>query len=332
MRGKSAHGIPVLGMHGKGVAAALEGQDFHALTQHCVFAFHNIKCQHRAELFHGVGTGGARLVLPGHQHLCVPRHGKARLLGQNGGRFAHNFRVQGAVGPEQQLSQGRRLSLIHKVEAPFLSLGNHLMLHAFLHNDALLRSADRTVVKGLGAQNTLHRLPHIRAVVDVGRTVSGTHADGRLAGGIGGADHTGAAGGEDQFYLQGFHQLLAALQRRDRKTLDRILGSACLLRRLCHDSGCLPGAVYGLGVGRKDDAAPRLQGNDGLVAHRGGGIGAGHNGSNDPHGYADLPDSLLLFQDTHCLHIPDSCRHGFRGKAVLCGLVLHIAKAGLPLG
>ena len=95
-------------------------------------------------------------------------------------------------------SEPSGLLLIHEVEAKRFPRFLHRRLLPLLDDDGLLRGAHRAVVKGLGAENAGHGLFHIRAVVDVGRAVARTHADGGLARGIGGLDHAGAAGSENQ--------------------------------------------------------------------------------------------------------------------------------------
>ena len=168
-------------------------------------------------------------------------------------------------------------------------------------------------------------------MVDIGRAVACAHADGGLAGGIGRLHHAGAAGGQDQPCLRGGHQLLTAGQSGNRQAQNAAFGCSRRLRRLRHQLRRSAGAGDGLGMGRKDNAAACLQGDDGLVADRGGGIGAGDDGRNDPHGHADLPELLLRVfrQYPHGLHTPDGLPHPVGGKEVFRGLVPDVAEAGL---
>ena len=93
----------------------------------------------------------------------------------------------------------------------------------------------------------------------------------------------------------------------------------------------LTGAACRLWVGGKHNGAAGLQCDQGLVAHGGGGIGAGHNGTNGTHGHPELPQPLLrdLPQKAHGLHRPDGLQDGLAGKQILFGLVLGVAEAGL---
>ena len=170
--------------------------------------------------------------------------------------------------------------------------------------------------------------------MDIGRAVARPHADGGLAGGIGGADHAGAAGGENELHLRCPHELLGSRHLARRQAADgpcRGSGRFCrpgqkLRRRPCA-FGCLR-------VGRKDNGAAGLYCYEGLVAHGGGGIGAGHNGGDDPHGHADLPQPFFrdFPQDALGFHGRDGGKHGFAGEEILLGFVLGVAEARLLHG
>ena len=171
----------------------------------------------------------------------------------------------------------------------------------------------------------------IRAAVDIGRAVSRAHADGGLAGGIRRLHHAGAAGGEDQPHRLRLHQLLTAVQRGDAQTRHRVGRRAHRLRRFRYDLRRFPGAGNGLGVGGKHDGVARFQGDHGLVAHRGGGVGAGDDGGDDPHRHADLPELFLrdFPENAHGLHAPNRLRHPLGGEEILSPFVLRIAEARL---
>ena len=171
----------------------------------------------------------------------------------------------------------------------------------------------------------------IRAAVDIGRAVSRADTDGGLAGRIRRLHHTRAAGGENQPHRLRLHQLLTAVQRRDAQTRHRVGGRARRLRRFRYDLRRFPGAGNGLGVRRKHDGVARFQGDHGLVAHRGGGVGAGDDGGDDPHRHADLPELFLrdFPENAHGLHAPNRLRHPLGGEEILSPFVLRIAEARL---
>ena len=171
----------------------------------------------------------------------------------------------------------------------------------------------------------------IRAAVDIGRAVSRADADGGFAGGIRRLHHAGAAGGEDQPHRLRLHQLLTAVQRRDAQAAHRVGGRSRRLRRFRYDLCRLAGTGNGLGMGRKHDGVARFQGDHGLVAHRGGGVGAGNDGGDDPHRHADLPELFLrdFPENPHGLHAPNRFRHPLGGEQIFSCFILRIAEARL---
>ena len=171
----------------------------------------------------------------------------------------------------------------------------------------------------------------IRAAVDIGRAVSRAHADGGLAGRIRRLHHTRAAGGENQPHRLRLHQLLTSVQRRDAQAGHRVGGRTCRPRRLRYNLRRLAGTGNGLGVGGKHDGVARFQCDHGLVAHRGGGVGAGDDGGDDPHRHADLPELFLrdFPENAHGLHAPNRLRHPLGGEEILSPFVLRIAEARL---
>ena len=307
----------------------LKIQDFHTFGKDFVLAVHHIKAQHRTELFHGIGAGHASPPLPGYQDSGVRRHsdsGKFRKVRRG---FSHCLRIHRSVRSEQDGSQ--LFSVFVRQEAVALPPGlrHNLFLLGTLNDKALLGGADRAVVKGFRPGDLGKCLGNIRTVVKIGRAVPGSHADGGLAGGIGRFYHTGAAGGKNQPHRLRTHQLLTTGKRRNRQALNASRRSTGGLRCLRNDFHRRQSAVQRLGVGRKYDGVSRLQGNDGLIAHGGGRVGAGDDGGDHPHRHADFPNYFLrtFSQKAYGFHAPHRLCHGFRGKAVLGGFIRHVAKA-----
>ena len=79
-------------------------------------------------------------------------------------------------------------------------------------------------------------------------------------GGVGGADHAGAAGGQNEPCLGGGHQLLAPGQLRDTQAPHAAPGGPRRLGGLRHDLGRPAGAPGGVGVGRENDGVSGFQG------------------------------------------------------------------------
>ena len=166
-------------------------------------------------------------------------------------------------------------------------------------------------------------------MVDIGRAVARSHTDGRLSRGVSRLHHSRPAGGQNQPHRLRLHQFLTPVQRRDAQAGHASLGgSGCFCRRR-HNFRRSSGTGQSLGMGRKDNAVSRFQGDDGLVADGGGGVSAGHNGGNHPHRHTDFPELVLLafLQQPHGLHSPNGRCQSFGGEAVFGDFILDIAKA-----
>ena len=311
------------------MAAALVAQHLHSLGKHRVLTVHHKEGQHRTQLFHGIGPGGACLLLPGHEDLGVFGHAEARLFRQVNGSFAHHLGVQPAAGLKEELGQRPCLVLGHQIDALFFRLCQNGGFHASFHDDALFGSADGAVVKGLGADYIRHRFRHVRGGVDEGRPISRPHANGGLAGGVGSAHHPRSAGGQQELYFRCGHHLLGARHFVFGQASDGSLRGPCRFCRPGKDLRCRAAAFCRFGMGRKHNGAAGLYRDEGLVANRGRGVGAGNNSSDDPHGNPDFPQTFLpVFpQNSHGFHGFNGTQNILAGKAILLRFVLSIAKA-----
>ena len=155
--------------------------------------------QDEAQLLAGVGVALPHAGLPGHQHLGRGGHpGEPRQPGHRLHALAHDGRVHGAVGAQDEPGQLPVLPVVQDIGPLGAELRRDGRLHGPLHHDGLLAGADGAVVKGLGVQNAAHRLAHVRRAVDIGRAVARPHADGRGAGGVGRLHHPHRGSGDGQ--------------------------------------------------------------------------------------------------------------------------------------
>ena len=322
-------------MKGEGVPLALMAQDGTGELERLVRTLHLVEPQHRAELFHGVGVLLPGAGLPRQEHpgasCLLPQVCQCRDFPS---RFSHDLGVHGAVGAEENGGQLPCLRLREDDAALVFELRLHLLRLVAVVENALLRGADGAVVKGLGAKHRRHCCLEVAARVKVGRAIARAHTDGRLSRGIGRTHHGSAAGGQNETHVLVAHELLHGIHGGLGDAADGALGTARGLRRRGHAPRRLQRAALGAGMGRKDDGIARLQRDHGLVDHRGGGIGGGHDSGDDAHRHPHVPDlaRLILAQNAHGLLLPDGLVDLPGGEAVLLGLVLRIAKARLLPG
>ena len=316
------------------MARTLLQQHLYGAPQNGVLVPFHEKGQHGAELLPGIGPGRAGLRLPGDEDPRACRDGEARQLRHLHGGLADHLGIDGAVRTQEQLGNGTGLLGVEEIGTLAAEFLPDFVGTAFLRDDALLRGADRTVVKGLGAQNVGDGLRNVCRAVDIGRAVARTHTDGRFSRGIGRPDHGRTAGGQDQLRVLMMHQLLHRLHGGDGNAADGALRRTGRPCSLLQQSGGLHRAADGLGMGRKDDGAACLQGNEGFVDDCGGGVGGWDDARDNAHGNAHVPDPALpVFpEDAHGLHAADGTVDRLGGKTVFDLLVLRVAKARFLYG
>ena len=277
----------------------------------------------------------ARFFGVGHQDFRRGRHAAETCqLGDFRRRLAHHRRVDGPIGPEQESGQPVGLLFIQEVAVLAPHFLPDRLFHGLLHNDALFRGADGAVVKGLGLHNGGHGLGHVGGPLDIGRAVARTHADGRTARGIGGLDHAGAAGGQNQFDQIMSHQFLHRRHGGGGQCGDGSIGASGL-------SGCFGHNLHGpqrtlgrVGVGGEDNGVAGFQGDHGFIDHRGRGVGGRDDARNDAHGDAHIQQLFVrvLGDDADGLFVADGVIDRLGGESVLDGFVGDVAEARLPAG
>ena len=287
--------------------------------------------QHGRELLVGEGLAEVRRVHFTNEDLGALRHRHPRQGGDGVGGLAHDPGVQSAIH-KNGAAKLLRLLLRQQMAAPGGELLPDGVIHVIQHHYALLGSADHTVVKGLGVDHGGHGQQNIGAVVNDGRGVAGAHAQGGLAGGVGGLYHAGAAGSQDQVRFP--HDLIGQLQAGHIDPADDPLGSAGLYSRLQNHLGGGNGAGLCPGVGADDNGVPGLQADQGLEDGGGGGIGGGDHRGDDADGFRDPLDavSFVGLQDAAGPGVLVGVVNVLGGVVILDHLVLHNAHARLGHG
>ena len=150
----------------------------------------------------------------------------------------------------------------------------------------------------LGQNQVVGGTHHVHVPVDVGRSVAGTDAKGRLAGGISGLDHARTAGGEDGCDAVMLHQGAGGLDGRMLDPLDTVLRSTGLDGGVAHDLRGGHGAVLRARVEAEDDRTTGLERDQGLEDGGGGRIGDRSHAGDDADRFGDLVDAHhVVFAD-----------------------------------
>ena len=169
---------------------------------------------------------------------------------------------------------------------------------------------------------------HIGTFVNDGRRIAGTHTYGRLAGGVSGLHHAGAACCQDNVgFLHGHVGQLQAGYINPADNAFRCTGGNSSFQ---HNLGGSNGAALGTGVGADDDAVAGLQGKQGLEDGCRGGVGGGNDGRHNANRLGNLLNAVavILFDDTAGLGKTISIVNVFGSKVVLNDLIFHHAHAG----
>ena len=232
---------------------------------------------------------------------------------------------------EEQGANLLALLLGHEVAALGTELGDHGVAVAGLANDALLGSADGTVVERLGGKDTTDGVVHVGAALDVGGRVAGAHAQCRLAGAISRLDHAGTTGSDDHGDLGSVHELVGGSHGGKCDALNNVLGGTRLDGSLVHELDGHTRALGGSRVRREDDGVARLEGDHRLVDDRGGGVGGGDDAHQQTNRLGDGDDLVLLvgIDNADGLLIANLFVEQGAGDVVLVHLVANLAKACL---
>ena len=318
-KGELAHHRAVARMDGHGVSHALVLQNGNAALTGALPVLLHIVAQHGAELLAGVGVLAGHLGLQRNEHPRVGGDGHACHLGDVGRGLADDLGVHGAVLAQQEAADLGAFLVVEEVGALPPKLRLDLAADAAFGDDALLRGADGAVVKGLGIHHMLDGQRDVRAALDVGGAVARAYADGGIAGGVRCAHHALAACSQDDAHVAMLHQRTAGLDGRFADAADQALGRTCGLRRGTHQLEGRKDAVLCARMRADDDAVAALEGDQGLVHHRGGGVRGGDDGRDHAHGHADLDDALLgqLPKDTYAALIFDGLPADARAQEVL---------------
>ena len=227
-------------------------------------------------------------------------------------------------------TQGLHLgTLLDEVAAALLELGLDLVIDGVDDGDGLLGSADHAVVERLGVDDGVDGELDVRGIVDDDRGVTGANAQGGLARGVGGLDHTRATGGENDVDVA--HDHVGQLDGRLVDPADDALRSTGLDSCVENELGGGDGALGGCRVRGDDDGVTGLQADERLEDGRGGRVGGRDDSANDTDRLGDLGDavSVVALDDTAGLGVLVSVVDVLSGVVVLDDLVLENATAGL---
>ncbi len=170
--------------------------------------------------------------------------------------------------------------------------------------------------------------------MDEGGNVAGADRDGGLAAGVGGADHVGAAGGEDHGDGVMHHQLAGGGEGGLLETGDEPGRCAGALGGAGHDLCCPVAAARGAGMGSADDGVAGLDRGEDLEQDGGGRVGDRDDAGDDADRTADRgrPRVLIDPEDADGPHAEESVGTEPCVVEVLDDLVLEDAVAGLVDG
>ena len=143
-------------------------------------------------------------------------------------------------------------------------LFDHILVNILMDDCCLFRGTDHTVIKTLGHDQIVAGLLEIGRLVNNAWYVTRTYAQGRLTGGIGGTDHAGATGGQDNRDFRMGHQLLGCFNGWLFNPENAVFGGAGGNGSVAHNAGRSTGTLLGRGVESKDDRVTGFGGNDGF--------------------------------------------------------------------
>ena len=282
-------------IYGRGMTVTAVCNQLGSLFQCVIKVLGFIHSQHRAQLFVGKLLANVYALHLADEHLGLLGNGHAGQC-RNGHRLlTHDLCVQGAID-NNGFAHLVNLVRFQEVAASILKFLAHRLVDLLVYNAALLGGADHTVIKSLGMDNGVHRQLNICGIINNGGGVTGANAQGRLAAGVRGLYHTGAAGCQNGVCL--FHQQVGHIQGRCVNPADDPLRRAGCHSSVQHDLGRSSGALLGPGMGRDDNAVAGLQANQGLKDGRRGGVGGGDHRRNHAQRLCDLLNTVgLIFLD-----------------------------------
>ncbi len=219
-----------------------------------------VHAEHRTEFLVGERLVVLDAVDLGDEDLGGIGDGEARVLGDPGSALADDGRRHGpALGVDDDRPQQLRLLVVEEVCAAACKLRLHRIVDIIVADHRLFTGADHAVVEGLGHEDRADRHPDVGALVEEGRGIARSHADGGDAGGVGALDHRGTTGGEDQVHERVVHQEAGFIHRRLIDPGDDLLRRPCFHRCVKDHLGRRHGALLCPGVRADDDGVPRLQ-------------------------------------------------------------------------
>jgi len=168
-----------------------------------------------------------------------------------------------------------------EVSALFPQLHHHPVENALLDQQGVVGAAGGGVVEGFADPDLLGRIGQIGILGHDDDGIAGPDAVGRLAAGIGGLDHHGAAGREHQIHLA--HELLAQRNRGFLDILDQVDRGADPAQPLPHEPADHRAGSFGRRMRGEDDRVAALEDSRPVAGRRGRGIRHGGERPDDPY-------------------------------------------------
>lgn len=184
------------------------------------------------------------------QHFGVGRHFDACHLGDFRCGLPHDGRVQTAVFQDDVLNRFQFFTL-QQIAAVGSEAFAYRIINRVDDDNRLFGSADNAAVEGFGHQDRGDHALDVCGFVYHDRGITGTDADGRLAGAVGCLHHARATGGQDQVDVRVVHQLVGQLDGRLVDPTDDVFGAPAAIAACSTISAALLVAFFARGCGEK---------------------------------------------------------------------------------
>lgn len=232
------------------------------------------------------------------QHFGVGRHFDACHLGDFRCGLPHDGRVQTAVFQDDVLNRFQFFTL-QQIAAVGSEAFAYRIINRVDDDNRLFGSADNAAVEGFGHQDRGDHALDVCGFVYHDRGITGTDADGRLAGAVGCLHHARATGGQDQVDVRVVHQLVGQLDGRLVDPTDDVFWRAGGDSGLQHDIGGFIGGILRTRVRGEDDAVTGFQADQRFEDRGRSWVGGRNDTANqaDRFGDGDGTEGVIFRQD-----------------------------------
>ena len=243
----------------------------HANFERLIDGLSAVDREHRKQFLDRQGMFATHTLNRRDQEFGVRLHGKTDHAGDIGGFLADCHRLhESGFGVDHRARQQRRLFLVADVRAQLREFPQHPIINLIIDHHRLLRSANRSIVEGLGGDDVYDGHIQIGRPFQIDRRIARAHAKGWLAGAIGGLNGARSTGGINQADILVMHEVSVVLQGVRFQARENAFRCAVLHRRLVHDPDSLVATVPGVRVRAEDNSVPGLDGHDAFEENRRG--------------------------------------------------------------